>query len=392
MSHAVHVKATHKAIQTYYQTLIEYREHDVGHETALRSAFQNLLAETAKTRHWLLVPEQSNRAGGKRVVPDGTLCDDLNLRRGYWEAKDTDDDLDAEIGKKIDKGYPLSNIIFEDTRQAVLFQGKREVLRVDLSRPAKLADLLNQFYAYTEPEIEDFAKAVEEFKDRVPDLAQGLADKIEAAHHKKPEFQTAFDCFFALCQTSLNPNISQAAVDEMLVQHLLTERLFRKIFDNPDFTRRNVIAAEIEKVIDALVSKSFNRDDFLKSLDRFYMAIENAARTIADFSEKQHFLNTRLRALLPGLLGQGGRHARHRLHAAGHRRLHVRQRRRGAEKASSARTSAIAGRHTSSTPAPAPATSSSTCCAASPSATCRASTASSSSPTRSCCCRTTSPR
>ena len=56
----------------------------------------------------------------------------------------------------------------------------------------------------------------------------------------------------------------------MLVQHLLTERLFRKIFDNPEFTRRNVIAAEIEKVIDALTSHSFNRDEFLRSLDRFY--------------------------------------------------------------------------------------------------------------------------
>ena len=78
----------------------------------------------------------------------------------------------------------------------------------------------------------------------------------------------------------------------MLVQHLLTERLIRTIFDNQDFTRRNVIAAEVEKVIDALVSKSFNRHDFLKSLDRFYLAIESAAATIASFAEKQHFLNT----------------------------------------------------------------------------------------------------
>jgi len=70
----------------------------------------------------------------------------------------------------------------------------------------------------------------------------------------------------------------------MLVQHLLTERLFRKIFDNPEFTRRNVIAAEVETVIDALVSKNFNRDDFQKSLDRFYVAIENAAHTIPEFS------------------------------------------------------------------------------------------------------------
>src|SRR5947209_14356661 len=78
----------------------------------------------------------------------------------------------------------------------------------------------------------------------------------------------------------------------MLVQHLLTERLIRKIFDNPEFTQRNVIAAEVEKVISALVSKSFNRDEFLKRLDRFYRAIEDAAHVLDDFTEKQHFLNT----------------------------------------------------------------------------------------------------
>jgi hypothetical protein len=58
--------------------------------------------------------------GGKTVIPDATLCDEYNLHRGYWEAKDTDDKLDAEIKKKIAKGYPLTNTIFEDTRQAVL--------------------------------------------------------------------------------------------------------------------------------------------------------------------------------------------------------------------------------------------------------------------------------
>jgi hypothetical protein len=42
------VKPTHKAIVAYYQTLQAYGEHEVENETAVRSAFQNLLAETAK--------------------------------------------------------------------------------------------------------------------------------------------------------------------------------------------------------------------------------------------------------------------------------------------------------------------------------------------------------
>ncbi len=78
----------------------------------------------------------------------------------------------------------------------------------------------------------------------------------------------------------------------MLVQHLLTERIFRRIFDNPEFTRRNVIAAEIEKVIDSLTRRHFSRDAFLRELDPFYKAIEEAASTVEDYSEKQSFLNT----------------------------------------------------------------------------------------------------
>ena len=78
----------------------------------------------------------------------------------------------------------------------------------------------------------------------------------------------------------------------MLTQHLLTERIFRTVFSNSDFIHRNVIAREIETVINALTSQSFSRDSFLQGLDRFYAAIERNAARISDYSEKQRFLNT----------------------------------------------------------------------------------------------------
>lgn len=286
------IKTTHKAIQNYYAALQAYRDQQVTHESAVETAFQQLLGETAKSHGWSLVPKLSIRRGGKSLIPDGTVRDEFNLHRGYWEAKDTGDVLTAEIQKKAAKGYPLVNTIFEDTRRAVLFQNGETKLDVDLTDPQALADLLNTFYEYTEPDIEGFEQAVSEFKERVPELATSLVEIIKRAHEDNAKFIAAFGVFFSLCQTSLNPNISTAAVDEMLVQHLLTERLIRRIFDNPEFTQRNVIAAEVEKVIAALVSKSFNREGFLKSLDRFYRAIETTAHGMEDFSEKQHFLNT----------------------------------------------------------------------------------------------------
>src|SRR5262249_42784192 len=158
------------------------------------------------------------------------------------------------------------------TQQAYLYQNRKVAMQVDLTQPQQLESLLVSFFSYTEPVHEDFTKAVEDFKQRVPDLARGLVQKIQEAHKTNANFKKTFESFFALCRDSVNPNLRVEAVDEMLVQHLLTERLISTIFDNPDFTRRNVIAREVEKVIDALVRKSFNRHEFLKSLDPFYKA------------------------------------------------------------------------------------------------------------------------
>lgn len=246
MPRSVLIKPNHKPIQQYYQALESYGEHHVKHEGALETAFQRLLADTAWQRGWILIPKQSLKVGKNNLIPDGTLRDMYQTRCGFWEAKDTDDDLDKEISKKLAKGYPKSNTIFEDTRQAVLYRGGIERNRFDLTDKRQLADLLNDFYAYTAPEIGNFHQAVEEFKSRVPELAAGLVKILEAAHKSNKKFQAAFADFFTLCKETLNPNISQAAVDEMLVQHLLTERLIRKIFNNPDFKRRNVIAPEVE--------------------------------------------------------------------------------------------------------------------------------------------------
>jgi predicted helicase len=283
------IKPENPAFNEYYSRLEEYRKQRVRHEGAVSTAFENLLTALAKQRGWVFIPLLA--VTGKRIVPDGTIRDGNGLPRAYWEAKDTDDDLDVEIEKKKSKGYPLNNIIFEDTETAVLYQGKSEVLRIPLGDRNQLVRLVAQFFSYIEPDIEGFEAAVEEFKERVPDLAKGLLNKVREAQKTNTKFITAFDGFFTLCRTSLDPKIPKKEVEEM-VQHLLTERLFRTIFDNPEFSQRNAIAREVEQVINALVSKSFSRTDFLKSLDTFYVAIENAARTLPDFSDKQHFLNT----------------------------------------------------------------------------------------------------
>ena len=228
----------------------------------------------------------------KRIVIDGALIDSFQLSHGYWEAKDIHDNLPIQVQRKFDAGYPRDNIPFQTPKRAILWQNDRQVLDVDLTDSTQLIETLQTFFSHRPQAYVEWETAVAQFKNKVPALGKGLAELIEKERGTNRQFATAFRAFHEKCCQSINPNLSEAAVEEMLIQHLLTERIFRTVFDNPDFTRRNVIANEIEKVIDALTSHSFSRDGFLRSLDRFYIAIEDTARTINDFSQKQGFLNT----------------------------------------------------------------------------------------------------
>ncbi len=283
-------KVVEKAIDVYYAEMARLASQGVSAELGLRRAFESLLVACGKEVGWTLVAEQ---AIDNRKRPDATLRDPNTLPVGYWEAKDLHDDLEAEIARKIRLKYPLTNIIFENSRSAVLYQGGKRDRAIAVADRGELADLLKAFFTHVEPAFERYDQAVAEFKDHIPDLARGLAAKIgDERRQKNTAFVAAYAQFKAVCQASIDPRISDEAIDEMLVQHLLTERLFRTVFDNSDFTRKNVIANEIERVIDALTSRSFNRSEFQAGLDRFYVAIENAARLAPDFRDKQTFLNT----------------------------------------------------------------------------------------------------
>ena len=64
---------------------------------------------SSSTRARMLVTEYPC----KKVRVDGALLDPWRQRRGFWGAKDANDDREKEIRKKIDSGYPTTNIIFQ---------------------------------------------------------------------------------------------------------------------------------------------------------------------------------------------------------------------------------------------------------------------------------------
>jgi len=122
-------------IQQYLNDLAKLRQVSGTHrESVVREAFKDLLKAWGRAHDLTFVPEYQFETKTKdRRYADGALLHALRVPFGYWEAKDSKDDLDDEIQKKFRAGYPKTNIIFEDSSQAVLFQ-HAEVMRC---RPTK---------------------------------------------------------------------------------------------------------------------------------------------------------------------------------------------------------------------------------------------------------------
>ena len=286
------IKPTNSQIKTYYAEMDRLASLGVTKETSVRAPFQNLLEQCGRQLNLTQILEYPMKGRGtNRIFIDAALVNNYNMPHGYCESKDIHDNLLAEVKRKLERGYPRDNIIFQTPERAILLQNDWQ-LEADLTDPTQLVNILQAFFDYRPQAYDEWEEAVAQFKDVVPEIGNGLAEIIAKERETNREFTAAFANFHEKCRQSINPNLSQAAVEEMLIQHLLTVRLFRTVFNNPDFTHRNLIAREIETVINALTAHSFSRDDFLESLDRFYVAIERAAAMMKDYAQKQGFLNT----------------------------------------------------------------------------------------------------
>ncbi|MCV3765086.1 type ISP restriction/modification enzyme [Rhizobium sp. TRM95796] len=259
-------------------------------EGVISEAFKDLLKTWARQLNWQFAAQYEFASNQKsRIRPDGTIFHSIGLPFGYWEAKDTADDLDVEIRKKLAKGYPQDNIIFENSHTAVLIQDRAEVLRCAMTDNGALLKLLTLFFGYERAEIREFRKAVEEFKTYLPHVLGALRSRIETAYADNAPFKAAAQKFLETCKETINPTLTEADVREMLIQHILTEEIFANVFNEGDFHHENNIARELY----ALEGKFFTgavKKETLKGLEPYYAAIRANAAQITSHSEKQTFL------------------------------------------------------------------------------------------------------
>ena len=258
-------------------------------ETIVREAFKDLLKSWGKSQNLVFLAEYPLKTATKtNIAVDGALLHELRMPLGYWEAKDANDDLDEEIGKKFKRGYPQDNIIFSDDVTAVLVQNRQETLRCDMTDTQKLGQLLKLFFSFERPEIAGFRSAVEQFKLDLPAVLGGLRAMIDTQEKGNAKFRAASHAFLEHAQEAINPELTAADVREMLIQHILTEEIFSKVFDS-DFHRENNVAKKLYQLESEFFTGSLKKDT-LKGLETYYAAIRAAAAQIGSHHEKQTFL------------------------------------------------------------------------------------------------------
>ena len=281
-----------QAINNYHNEIHKiYQFSGQNHEQAIKTEFQKLINHYCEKRNLKCVSEINiKNKRGDLIRPDGIVKNNLRLDCGYWESK-ANVDLNKEVINKINTGYPLNNTLFQDDKNAILYQNDQLCLQAPLVNERELDKLLTLFVSYESKDIKEFNAAIEQFKQDLPHILDALRDMISVQEKTNKAFINARYDFLAICQHSINPEITLSDVNEMLLQHILTEEIFTSIFSDSQFHRENNIAKELYKVESTFFSGTTKRNT-LGVIQHYYSVIKASSAHIADHHDKQFFLKS----------------------------------------------------------------------------------------------------
>ena len=255
-------------------------------EESLRPVFIELLNRVGSHKNLWVIPEDRLNNNKK---PDATIKN-LYTIHGYYEAKSPQTNLKQEIQKKIDKGYPIQNTIFENSDSCILYQDKEQVKEIssnmwDELKP--LSELLTLFFKYESDDIKKFHKAQKKFNENLPELAKEIRREL-VKMNQNLKYIKKIDLFVSECQKFINPYFKRKNVEDWLIQHILTEQIFLKVFDEQQYHRSNNISKTISSI-----EKEFLLDikkRILRKINPYMSPITTYGTNMVDYSEKQLFL------------------------------------------------------------------------------------------------------
>ena len=274
-------------IEKYYKEIEQIKRFaQTENESSLRTAFHKLLDEYACEKGYQLVTEK--KLTKSRKVPDSSIFTYANDVIGYTESKDTKDDFETEITKKLRIGYPNFNIIFEDSENIVLLQAGNE-FRAKMSDRNKLHEILEKFISYQSIETAEYLNAIEFFKKELGFVIEDIRNLLNTQIETNEQLKNKRRDFFNLCKKSINQKIRVEDIDEMIIQHILTNEIFSSIYDRSRYHTENNIAKQLNEVVNTFFTEQ-EELKFKAKTDKYYKAIKSKASKITDINDKQKFI------------------------------------------------------------------------------------------------------
>lgn len=276
-------------IKEYYKRLQQYVTVKAMTESTVETAMKFLLSKVAEDNNLILV-KPSYKRNDKRIIYDGVIKNVDGWDLGYWEAKDSKDDLEKEIHIKIEKGYSRKNILFENTQVAIIYQNGQQLGRWDITKDDNLEKVIITFFEYDASIYDRFRQEKEKFQKLIPEISGYIFDQLEERKDKSKEFKKALIEFHDQCKAVLNPVVTIEDVERMLVQHILTEDIFKKIIDNEDYFKYNDIAKSINETLKHFYTREI-KIELNKEISPYTQTISDLAYQMPDWTEKQKLLN-----------------------------------------------------------------------------------------------------
>ena len=104
---------------------------------------------------------------------------------------------------------------------------------------------------------------------------------MDRAIRGSKHYQNFVDEFLKSCRIAINEQIGEVDVRDMLIQHILTYRIFAMVYDDYDFHNTNIIAKSLEQLRKLLGFEHAKIN---------YGSMEVIAESLTSSEEKQEFL------------------------------------------------------------------------------------------------------
>ncbi len=282
-----------KGIKEYYKDLDELNSTKKllkESEGDTDRIFANLLGKIAKEHHYFIRSKSAYKTeSGTSIEFDTAVYTGVGIIYGVHEAKKKEVTLEKAIQEKREKGYPFFNIIFENSKEAILYQDNKSYNDViDLTNKKAFTELLENFFSYTSPQIQKYNQSQKAFFEKIPEMIKKIRKQLDKAREDSKYIENILK-FENLLKETINPTITRFETREIIVQHFLTIDIFNSVFREIRFEHHNPIAEELDKITKNIINKGIEAH-ILNSFSEYLKVVQREAANIDDFGIKKQFL------------------------------------------------------------------------------------------------------